>query len=256
MPLDPDACYRALTAHDSRFDGRFFVGVSSTRIYCRPVCTVRLPRRENCHFFPSAAAAEVAGYRPCMRCRPELAPGHASVDASEQLARGAVSLIEDGVLDAGGIEHLAMRVGVTSRHLRRIFETQYGVSPIEYAQTQRLLLAKRLLTDTALPVTEIALASGFASVRRFNALFRSRYRMAPGRLRARVHAGALPSTLSFELAFRPPYHWDAMLDFLRARAIAGVESVTGRSKFSTPPRARMTARSMTLRSSRMLPGQS
>jgi AraC family transcriptional regulator of adaptative response / DNA-3-methyladenine glycosylase II len=226
MPLDPDACYRALTAHDSRFDGRFFVGVSSTRIYCRPVCTVRLPRRENCHFFPSAAAAEVAGYRPCMRCRPELAPGHASVDASEQLARGAVSLIEDGVLDAGGIEHLAMRVGVTSRHLRRIFETQYGVSPIEYAQTQRLLLAKRLLTDTALPVTEIALASGFASVRRFNALFRSRYRMPPGRLRARVHAGALPSTLSFELAFRPPYHWDAMLDFLRARAIAGVESVT------------------------------
>ncbi|MEO8674595.1 MAG: DNA-3-methyladenine glycosylase 2 [Casimicrobiaceae bacterium] len=226
MPLDPDACYRALAAHDSRFDGRFFVGVSSTRIYCRPVCTVRMPRRENCHFFPSAAAAEVAGYRPCLRCRPELAPGHASVDASEQLARGAVSLIEDGVLDAGGIEHLAERVGVTSRHLRRIFETQYGVSPIEYAQTQRLLLAKRLLTDTALPVTEIALASGFASVRRFNALFRSRYRMAPGRLRARADAGVLPSTLSFELAFRPPYHWDAMLEFLRARAIAGVESVT------------------------------
>jgi AraC family transcriptional regulator of adaptative response / DNA-3-methyladenine glycosylase II len=229
MPLDPDACYRALTAHDTRFDGRFFVGVSSTRIYCRPVCTVRMPRRENCAFFPSAAAAEVAGYRPCLRCRPELAPGHASVDASEQLARGAVSLIEDGVLDDGGIEHLAARVGVTSRHLRRIFETEYGVSPIEYAQTQRLLLAKRLLTDTALPVTEIALASGFASVRRFNALFRSRYRMAPGRLRVNAEAGVLPATLAFELAFRPPYDWDAMLDFLRARAIAGVEDVTGKS---------------------------
>jgi len=226
MPLDSDACYRALAAHDPRFDGRFYVGVSSTRIYCRPVCTVRLPRRENCRFFPSAAAAEVAGYRPCLRCRPELAPGHASVDASEQLARGAVSLIEDGVLDAGGIEHLAGRVGVTSRHLRRIFDAQYGVSPIEYAQTQRLLLAKRLLTDTPLPVTEIALASGFASVRRFNALFRARYRMAPGRLRMHAEAGVLPATLGFELAFRPPYAWDAMLDFLRARAIAGVEEVS------------------------------
>jgi AraC family transcriptional regulator of adaptative response / DNA-3-methyladenine glycosylase II len=226
MPLDPDACYRALSAHDPRFDGRFFVGVSSTRIYCRPVCNVRMPRRENCHFFPSAAAAEVAGYRPCLRCRPELAPGHASVDAAEQLARGAVSLIEDGVLDEGGIEHLAARVGVTSRHLRRIFETQYGVSPIEYAQTQRLLLAKRLLTDTALPVTEVALASGFASVRRFNALFRSRYRMAPGRLRVHADVGALPAALAFELAFRPPYDWEAMLDFLQARAIAGVEDVS------------------------------
>jgi len=226
MTLDPDACYRALTAHDPRFDGRFYVGVSSTRIYCRPVCSVRMPRRENCRFFPSAAAAEVAGYRPCMRCRPELAPGNASVDASEQLARGAVSLIEDGVLDAGGIEHLADRVGVTSRHLRRIFDTQYGVSPIEYAQTQRLLLAKRLLTDTSLPVTEIALASGFASVRRFNALFRLRYRMAPGRLRAHAEVSALPATLGFELAFRPPYAWDAMLDFLRARAISGVEEVS------------------------------
>jgi AraC family transcriptional regulator of adaptative response / DNA-3-methyladenine glycosylase II len=226
MPLDPDACYRALAAHDPRFDGRFFVGVSSTGIYCRPVCTVRMPRRENCSFFPSAAAAEVAGYRPCLRCRPELAPGNASVDASERLARGAVDLIENGVFDDGGIEHLAARVGVTSRHLRRIFATEFGVSPIEYAQTQRLLLAKRLLTDTALPVTEVALASGFASVRRFNALFRSRYRMAPGRLRRDSDTGALPRALAFELGFRPPYDWDAMLDFLAKRAIAGVESVT------------------------------
>ncbi len=226
MPLDPDACYRALAAHDSRFDGRFYVGVSSTGIYCRPVCNVRMPRRENCLFFPSAAAAEVAGYRPCLRCRPELAPGHASVDASERLARGAVNLIENGVLDDGGIETLAARVGVTSRHLRRIFEAEYGVSPVEYAQTQRLLLAKRLLTDTALPVTEVALASGFASVRRFNALFRSRYRMAPGRLRKDRGAGALPATLAFELAYRPPYDWKAMLEFLGHRAIAGVESVT------------------------------
>jgi AraC family transcriptional regulator of adaptative response / DNA-3-methyladenine glycosylase II len=226
MPLDPDACYRALKTHDPRFDGRFFVGVSSTRIYCRPVCTVRMPRRENCHFFASAAAAEVEGYRPCLRCRPELAPGNASVDAIARLAQGAVDLIENGVLDAGGIEHLSARVGVTSRHLRRIFDAEFGVSPIEYAQTQRLLLAKRLLTDTALPVTEIALASGFASVRRFNALFKARYRMSPGRLRDARGGRALPSTLAFELPFRPPYDWNAMLGFLGDRAIDGVEAVT------------------------------
>jgi AraC family transcriptional regulator, regulatory protein of adaptative response / DNA-3-methyladenine glycosylase II len=227
MHLDPDACYRALKAHDPRFDGRFFVGVSSTRIYCRPVCSVRMPRRDHCHFFASAAAAEVEGYRPCLRCRPELAPGNASVDAIARLAQGAVDLIENGVLDAGGIEHLSARVGVTSRHLRRIFDTEFGVSPIEYAQTQRLLLAKRLLTDTALPVTEIALASGFASVRRFNALFKARYRMAPGRLREARGGKALPATLAFELVYRPPYDWTAMLEFLRNRAIEGVESVTG-----------------------------
>ena len=225
MRLDPDTCYRALKTHDPRFDGRFFVGVSSTRIYCRPVCAVRLPRRENCRFFASAAAAEVDGYRPCLRCRPELAPGNASIDAGARLAQGAVDLIENGVLDAGGIEHLSARVGVTSRHLRRIFDAEFGVSPIEYAQTQRLLLAKRLLTDTALPVTEVALASGFASVRRFNALFKARYRMAPGRLREARGTDALPAALAFELSFRPPYDWGSMLAFLGHRAIDGVESV-------------------------------
>jgi AraC family transcriptional regulator, regulatory protein of adaptative response / DNA-3-methyladenine glycosylase II len=225
MSLDSDACYRALAAHDSRFDGRFYVGVSTTRIYCRPVCAVRLLRRENCHFFASAAAAEVEGYRPCLRCRPELAPGNASVDSVARLAQGAVDLIENGVLDAGGIEHLSARVGVTSRHLRRIFESEFGVSPIEYAQTQRLLLAKRLLTDTVLPVTEVASASGFASVRRFNALFKARYRMAPGRLREARGRGALPAALAFDLSFRPPYDWESMLSFLRHRAIEGVETV-------------------------------
>ena len=229
MPLDSDACYRALAAHDPRFDGRFFVGVASTRIYCRPVCTVRLPRRENCRFFASAAAAEVSGYRPCLRCRPELAPGNASVDSGARLAQGAIDLIENGVLDDGGIEHLATRVGVTSRHLRRIFETEFGVSPIEYAQTQRLLLAKRLLTDTELPVADIAGASGFASVRRFNALFKARYRMAPGRLRKARAEGTLPPALTFELAYRPPYDWESMLSFLESRAIDGVERVDGDS---------------------------
>jgi len=227
MNLDADSCYRALTTHDARFDGRFFVGVSSTRIYCRPVCTVRTPRRANCRFFPSAAAAEVEGYRPCLRCRPELSPGMASVDATARLAQAAVDQIEAGALEDGSLEALAERVGVTSRHLRRVFVAQFGVAPIEFAQTQRLLLAKRLLTDTALPVTEIALASGFHSLRRFNALFKTRYRMAPGRLRKARAPGALPDTLRFELAYRPPYAFDAMLAFLRDRAIPGVEAVTG-----------------------------
>jgi len=227
MVLDPASCYRALATHDARFDGRFFVGVSSTRIYCRPVCRVRTPRAENCRFFQSAAAAEVAGYRPCLRCRPELAPGYASVDATERLAQAAVELIDGGILEDDGLEALAARLGVTSRHVRRIFERAYGVTPVEYAQTQRLLLAKRLLTDTTLPVTEVALASGFRSVRRFNALWKARYRMAPSRLRRASAPAGMPATMRFELAYRPPYDWSALVAFLEARAIAGVETVTG-----------------------------
>ena len=223
MTLDADACWRALATHDARFDGRFYVGVSTTGIYCRPVCNVRTPRRENCRFFGSAAAAEARGFRPCLRCRPELAPGHAAIDASSRLAQGAVDLIESGVMDEGGAARLAERVGVSDRHLRRVFDAEFGVSPVEYAQTHRLLLAKRLLTDTSLPVTDVALASGFSSVRRFNALFRERYRMAPVQLRRRA-AGASSDGLDFELAYRPPYDFDALLGFLRDRAVAGIES--------------------------------
>src|SRR6478609_6453476 len=190
MTLDSHTCYRALRARDARFDGRFFVAVSSTRIYCRPVCTVKPPRRENCRFFPSAAAAEAGGYRPCLRCRPELAPGNASVDASSRLAQAAASLMEDAALDQSGLDALAARLGITDRHLRRAFGAEFGVSPVEFAQTQKLLLAKRLLTDTALPVTEVAFASGFGSVRRFNALFRQRYRLKPSQLRGRRHGAA------------------------------------------------------------------
>jgi AraC family transcriptional regulator of adaptative response / DNA-3-methyladenine glycosylase II len=226
VTLDSLTCYRALRARDARFDGRFFVAVSSTRIYCRPVCTVKPPRRENCRFFPSAAAAEAAGYRPCLRCRPELAPGNASVDATSRLAQAAAGLIEDGALAETRLDALAARLGVTDRHLRRAFAAEFGVAPVQFAQTQRLLLAKRLLTETALPVTEIAFASGFGSVRRFNALFRERYRMQPARLR-RMRAAGVADVLEFELAFRPPYDWGAMLDFLGARAIAGVEQVEG-----------------------------
>jgi AraC family transcriptional regulator of adaptative response / DNA-3-methyladenine glycosylase II len=228
MDLDPSSCYRAVATHDARFDGRFFVGVSSTRIYCRPVCRVRTPRAEHCRYFASAAAAEVAGYRPCLRCRPELAPGFSTVDAAGRLAQAAADLIEGGALDEGGVERVAARLGVTSRHVRRIFDRAFGVTPVEYAQTQRLLLAKRLLTDTAMPVTDVALASGFASVRRFNALWKARYRIAPSRLRAASAPQAQPR-LRFELAYRPPYDWPAIASFLAARAISGVEAADATS---------------------------
>ena len=225
MTLDPNTCYRALKARDARFDGRFFVAVSSTRIYCRPVCTVKPPRRENCRFYPSAAAAESGGYRPCLRCRPELAPGNASVDATSRLAQAAASMMEDRTLDEEGLDSVALRLGITDRHLRRAFGAEFGVSPVEFAQTQRLLLAKRLLTDTLLPVTDVAFASGFGSVRRFNALFKQRYRLQPGQLRRHASASGAADVLIFELSFRPPYDWQAVSAFLGARCIAGVEAV-------------------------------
>jgi len=227
MMLDPRTCYRALKARDARFDGRFFVAVSSTRIYCRPVCTVKPPRRENCHFYTSAAAAESAGYRPCLRCRPELAPGNASVDATSRLAQAAASMMEDRTLEENGFDTIAARLGITDRHLRRAFGAEFGVSPVEFAQTQRLLLAKRLLTDTALSVTEVAFASGFGSLRRFNALFKQRYRLQPSQLRRHMNGAATAAVdvLEFELSFRPPYDWRSISAFLRARAIAGVEAV-------------------------------
>ncbi|HTQ77464.1 MAG TPA: AlkA N-terminal domain-containing protein [Burkholderiales bacterium] len=227
MTLDPHTCYRALRARDARFDGRFFVAVSSTRIYCRPVCTAKPPRRENCRFYPSAAAAESAGYRPCLRCRPELAPGNASIDATTRLAQAAASLLEDRTLEEDRLDAVAARLGISDRHLRRAFGAEFGVSPVEFAQTQRLLLAKRLLTDTAMPVTEVAFASGFRSVRRFNALFRERYRLQPGQLRRHAAAAAAPDTLAFELSYRPPYDWPALAAFLDARAAAGVEALEG-----------------------------
>lgn len=238
MPLDPAGYYRALAARDRRFDGVFYVGVTSTRIYCRPVCSARTPRPERCRFFNNAAAAERAGFRPCLRCRPELAPGHASVDAVGRLASAAASRIAEGALNGGGVESLARELGVGSRHLRRVLEREAGVTPVELAQTQRLLLAKRLLTDSELPVTKIAHASGFQSLRRFNALFRARYRLNPtGLRRVHRHGNGRPTAVpgadqreddgavSLTLSYRPPFAWRPMLHFLAARATPGVESV-------------------------------
>lgn len=225
MELDTDLCYRALASHDARFDGRFFVGVGTTGIYCRPVCTARLPLQRNCRFFPSAAAAESQGFRPCLRCRPELAPGYAVVDANQRLAQSAARLIEDGRLQDANLADLAGQLEVTDRHLRRVFQQEFGVSPVEYAQTQRLLLAKRLLTDTDLSILDVAMASGFASLRRFNDLFRTRYRMTPGELRRTSPKRAPTDRLAFDLAYRPPYDWEGILGFLARRAITGVELV-------------------------------
>jgi AraC family transcriptional regulator, regulatory protein of adaptative response / DNA-3-methyladenine glycosylase II len=225
MELDGDTCYQALKTHDARFDGMYFVAVSSTGVYCRPVCRAKLPRRENCTFHQSAASAERAGYRPCLRCRPELAPGWSQVDATSRLAATALELIDDGVLSEIGVDALAARLGVTGRHLRRVVAEEFGLSPVEIAQTQRLLLAKQLLSDTSLPVGEVALASGFASLRRFNALFRERYRMSPSDLRRGRRTSAVSDTFSCGLGYRPPFDWDAMLRFLGERASAGTEMV-------------------------------
>lgn len=228
--LQPDACYLALKARDARFDGRFFIGVTSTGIYCRPVCRVRVPKRENCRFFGHAAQAESAGFRPCLRCRPELAPHSVTwsiQDASYILAHQAARLLDEPEAWSDGpasVEQLAARLGVSDRHVRRIFEAQFGVSPVQYLQTRRLLTAKQLLADTDLPITQVALISGYSSVRRFNAAFAEHYGLNPTQLR-REGAGPPAQGFAIRLGYRPPYDVPAMLGFFGKRAIDGIEFV-------------------------------
>ncbi|WP_041676155.1 DNA-3-methyladenine glycosylase 2 family protein [Ramlibacter tataouinensis] len=230
-PLHADTCYLALKSRDARFDGCFFTGVTSTGIYCRPVCSVRTPKRENCRFFGHAAAAERAGFRPCLRCRPELAPHSLAwsvQDASAILARQAARLLDEPDAWPGGppsMDQLAARLGVSDRHLRRIFEAQLGVSPVQYLQTRRLLMAKQLLADTDLPVTQVALISGYASVRRFNAAFLEHYGLNPSGLRRAGGPARGAGGLGIRLGYRPPYDVAAMLGFFARRVIAGVEFV-------------------------------
>jgi AraC family transcriptional regulator of adaptative response / DNA-3-methyladenine glycosylase II len=226
VELNSETCYRALLARDARFDGTFFVGVSTTGIYCRPVCPARTPGRDRCTFYSSAAAAELAKFRPCLRCRPELAPGKAHVDAVGHLASKAFSRIEDGILNEISVDELASELGVTGRHLRRAVESEYGVNPIQLAQTQRLLTAKRLLTDTQLSIGEVAFAAGFSSLRRFNTLFQDRYRMSPSSIRRSTKQLVTRETLLCETPYRDPFDWEAMLTFLSRRAVKGVEEVT------------------------------
>ena len=230
MTLDPQHCYAALKARDSRFDGGFFVGVSTTGIYCRPICTARTPKRENVRFFANAASAERDGFRPCLICRPEIAPGVARtvapVDAVRAAAHWLAARIEAGALNEGDSERLAGEYGLSSRQLRRALIAEYGVTPIELAQTRRLLLAKQLLTETTLPLSRVAFASGFSSVRRFNACFQSHYRLNPGALRKQKGARS-EGSIELQLAYRPPLAWDALRQFLVTRGAAGVEGVDG-----------------------------
>jgi AraC family transcriptional regulator, regulatory protein of adaptative response / DNA-3-methyladenine glycosylase II len=242
MPLDDDASYQALRARDARFDGRLFVGVTSTKVYCRPICRVRTPRRENCRFFATPAQAEAQAFRPCLKCRPELAPGPGLawtvMDASRTLARQAAQALDSLAAsgDTPSLAHLAERMGVSDRHLRRIFATEHGVTPMQYVQTRRLLLAKQLLTETQLPVAQIALASGFRSLRRFNAAFADNYRMSPSRLRdvrAGVHRNRVGDDgdgegIAVTLSYRQPLDQAALLHFIAQRAIPGVEVVDGK----------------------------
>ncbi len=246
MVLDADAAYLALRTHDARFDGRLFVGVTSTGIYCRPVCRVRVPKRENCRFFDTRAQAEAAAFRPCMKCRPEIAPGLSHTDSSRTLADTAARLVEQAVHSGEqvALPALAARLGVTDRHLRRIFQAAHGVAPLDYITTQRLLLAKQLLTDTAQPITQVALASGFGSLRRFNAAFVERYRFNPTQLRrertatgtgpatevrtppgATPRAVALPQVQALRMAYRPPYDIEAVMGYFARREVRSVEQV-------------------------------
>jgi AraC family transcriptional regulator of adaptative response / DNA-3-methyladenine glycosylase II len=227
MDRERRAFDRARRSRDARFDGRFFIGVTTTGIYCRPICPARSPKDENVRYFFTAAAAEAAGFRPCLRCRPEAAPGTPAWLGTSPVVSRALRLIGDGALDEGGVERLADRVGVTGRHLRRLFLQHLGATPLEVALTRRAHFAKKLLDETTLAIREVAFASGFRSVRGFNHHIRRTYDRSPTDLRrlASGRAQAAPECYRFRLAYRPPYDWESMLAFLGARATPGVEAV-------------------------------
>ena len=229
MDMDFEACRRAFVTRDPRFDGRIFGAVRTTGIYCRPICPARTPKPQNMTFYPSAAAAQEAGYRPCLRCRPEASPDLGAWRGTSNTVSRALALIEGGALDAGDVDALAERLGVGERQLRRLFRQHLGAAPVTVAQTRRVLLAKQLIQETRLPMGEVALASGFGSVRRFNETFQQLFGRPPGELR-RSRAADVPAAdgLTVRLPYKPPYDWEAMIGFLAARAIPGVERVEPR----------------------------
>ena len=224
-----EALFRAFKAHDTRFDGKVYIGVTTTKIYCRPVCAARMPKFGNCEFFGSATEAEQAGFRPCKTCRPELAPDDNDQD-HDKIAGRVAAYIEESCSMGESMEDVASKFGFSQRQLRRIFKDEFNVTMIEYQQTCRLLLAKKLLTETDLSVTEVSAASGFGSVRRLNDTFREKYRMAPGELRKRRKKGReCTGSIRVGIGYRPPYRWEELLDFFRMRAVSGVEYVDGGS---------------------------
>src|SRR5215510_5018719 len=227
MLLDQRACDRARRSRDARFDGRFFIAVTTTRVYCRPICPARAPKDAHVRYFATAAAAEAAGFRPCLRCRPEASPGTPAWFGTSSVVSRALRLIADGALDEASVDALADRLGVTARHLRRLFLHHLGATPSDVALTRRIHFAKKLLDETSLPFKEVAFAAGFGSVRRFNGQIRRTYRRTPSELRrlARQAPPVEPGCYRFRLSYRPPYDWNAVLAFLRARATPGVEVV-------------------------------
>jgi AraC family transcriptional regulator of adaptative response / DNA-3-methyladenine glycosylase II len=231
MELDFAACRRTFVTRDPRFDGKIFCGVKTTGIYCRPICPARTPRAENVVYFPSAAAAQEAGFRPCLRCRPEASPDLGAWRGTSNTVSRALGLIEAGALDQGDVEALASRLGVGERQLRRLFRQHLGASPVTVAQTRRVLLAKQLIQETRMPMTEVALAAGFGSVRRFNETFQQLFARPPGALRRSRQAAvsAAGAGVTVRLAYRAPYDWEGVIGFLAARAMPGVEAVSDRS---------------------------
>lgn len=226
--LDHEVCYRAIQTKDVRFDGQLFVAVRTTGIYCRPVCPAQTPKSENCTFYSSAAAAQSAGYRPCLRCRPELSPHLLAQIGTETTVRRALRLIAEGALDEGSVEDLARRLGVGDRHLRQLFNKHLGTSPTAVAQTRRVLFAKQLLDETSLSITDIAMAAGFSSIRRFNDVMQKIYQRSPSQLRrlATRPETTIQSELTLKLPFSPPYPWQMVVQWFSTRITPGLESIS------------------------------
>jgi AraC family transcriptional regulator of adaptative response / DNA-3-methyladenine glycosylase II len=228
-PLDPEVCRRARLSRDARFDGAFYLAVKTTGIYCRPICPARAPAEKNVRYFASAALAAQAGFRPCLRCRPESAPNSPAWNGTSTTVQRALQLIGQGALNTGSMGDLALRLGIGERYLRKLFERELGVSPQALALNQRLLFAKKLLAETALPVTEVAYAAGFGSLRRFNSAVQTQFKLPPTALRRRRNAGTASVSIELQLHYRPPYDWDGVLDFFGRHAVDGVETVAGGS---------------------------
>ena len=215
--------YEIFKSKDERFDGKFFIGVSSTGIYCRPVCKAKLPKEENCTYYSTPAEAETDGYRPCLICRPELAPGNSKLDYSKSIATSVAKILEENIADEQNIEEIADILQVSSRHLRRVFKEEYNVTPMEYLQTSRLLLAKKLLTDTNISILDVAMASGFGSLRRFNDVFKKQYNLTPSHFRKEVNEKNTNKDITIKIGYHPPYRYNDVLKFLKCRIIPGVE---------------------------------
>ena len=228
MELDPSHCYTALKSRDPRFDGRFFAAVTTTGIYCRPVCPARKPLKRHIRFYPCAAAAEEDGFRPCLRCRPETAPGSPAWQGTAATVTRALRLISEGYLDGEDVNALAFKLGIGDRQLRRLFQQYLGVAPLAVAQTRRLHLAKQLLDETNLPITDIVFTSGFSSIRRFNSAFKETFGQPPSSFRSGTDGYTTKEEnphLQVKIRYRPPFDWVSLIRFLKARAIPGVEDV-------------------------------